>query len=287
MFRISAAREPVAEMSPDLRILRRADGREASRAYVLVAPSVVCANAVSREIAEHVVDAVAVAHQHGCAQIGDDAVGTTRALESLASHPNAWTTLIVSLGCETLQGRALLERLRSRGVLCDLVGIQDEGGSDAAVAAGIQACQSLVPPLTQTRHEATAPIAVGVSFSGGNEDVASEYADALRRAGIQAAAPQDVSRSPVLATVEMATEASALAIVHVGERSGSGPVLTPLISVASDQDAFRGAEDEFDVVEPNGEELVETVVRVLNGEPTVSERRGDAFFAIRRSLLTL
>jgi altronate dehydratase len=194
--------------------------------------------------------------------------------------------LIVSLGCETLQGRALLERLGSRGVLCDLVGIQDEGGSDAAVAAGIQACQSL-PPLTQTRREATAPITVGVSYSGGNEDVASAYADALRRAGIQAAGPQDVSRSPVLATVELATEASALAIVHVGERSGSGPVLTPLISVASDEDAFRGAEDEFDVVEPDGEELVETVVRVVNGEPTVSERRGDAFFAIRRSLVTL
>jgi len=130
-------------------------------------------------------------------------------------------------------------------------------------------------------------VSVGFTFSGMNGDLASAYADALRKADVRVVGPQDVSRSPVLSTVEMALGASALAIVHVGERSGSAPVLTPLISVAPDSEAFGEAEDEFDLVEPEGNELVETVVRVVNGEPTASEQRGDAFFAIRRSLVTL
>jgi altronate dehydratase len=267
-------------------LLVRPDGRAASRAHLLVIPSVVCANAVASQIAESVPGALSVTHQHGCAQIGDDAVQTSAALERLARHPNAWATLIVSLGCETLQGGVLEARLREDGLECGLVGIQAEGGSAATVEAG-RRLLGATPPRPYARERHPASVAVAVAYVGGGERLAVRYAGRLRAAGFDVLDPVDASGSPVLTSVELTLANGALAMVLVGDKLVNAPILTPLIAVATDEERFELADGEFDLLNPSDAELIDSVTETLSGSPSASESRGDAAFSIRRTLVTL
>jgi hypothetical protein len=251
-----------------------------------VIPSVVCANAVSSEIAESIPGALGVTHQHGCAQVGDDARQTSAALERLARHPNAWATLIVSLGCETLQGTLLEARLREDGLDCALVGIQAEGGSAATVEAGRRLLEDATPvPDTREQHPASVPLAVAYVGAGG--DLAARYAGRLRADGFHVLGPVDASGSPVLTSVELALTSGALAMVLVGDKLVNAPILTPLLAVATDEERFELADGEFDLLNPSDAELLDAVTDTLSGRSTASEGRGDAAFSVRRTLVTL
>jgi altronate hydrolase len=51
----------------------------------------------------------ALTHPFGCSQLGDDLKHTRQVLASLAAHPNAGGVLVVGLGCENNQLRAMLD----------------------------------------------------------------------------------------------------------------------------------------------------------------------------------
>lgn len=264
----------------------RPDGRTASRASLLVLPSVVCANAVSVRIASMVPGAVAVTHQHGCAQIGDDAVQTGSILRAAARHPNAWATLVVSLGCETLQGRLIVDDLQECGIPCALTGIQDAGGSRGAVAAGVEWLDSLDP--VPDRVAGRSDVLIGVAYSGETGALAVRYARALEAAGFAVATPVDITAAPVLGLVDLVLDLHPLAILHVADRGmPTGPVLVPLLSVAADEELFAGAEGDYDLLAPRDAELVGAMTALVSGEPSAAEQRGDAHFLVRRTLLTL
>jgi hypothetical protein len=273
-------------MPAEPQLFIRPDGRAASRAHLLVIPSVVCSNAVCSKIAAQVAGAVAVTHQHGCAQVGDDAVQTSAALAQLARHPNAWASLIVSLGCETLQGSNLASNLQAEGIPCALVGIQAEGGSSAAATAGTQALNSFQPP-PENREPQSQGVHIGLAYAGPHQDLAHRYAQALRTSGLAVVGPVDASAAPVLTSVELSLAHGALAIVLVGDRLTSAPVLTPLLAVATDSARFEDSEGDFDLLCPSDADLVDAVCAALSGKPTVSEHRGDASFSLRRTLVTL
>jgi altronate hydrolase len=96
---------------------RRADGRVGTRNEIWVIPTVGCVNATAQRIASAVgaragtaVDGVhAFPHPFGCSQLGDDLGYTRRLLAALLTHPNAGGVLVLGLGCENNQMRALLE----------------------------------------------------------------------------------------------------------------------------------------------------------------------------------
>jgi altronate dehydratase large subunit len=106
------------------------------RRHVLVIPSVICAAQAAMTIAEGAPGAVAIEHQHGCSQLGGDARLTEQVLTGLGTHPNVAGTLVVSLGCETVQGSALHRSILGLGQRAEFVGIQQAGGTGAAIAAG-------------------------------------------------------------------------------------------------------------------------------------------------------
>src|SRR5207244_3613936 len=91
--------------------------------------------------------AVAIEHQHGCAQLGGDAHLTEQVLVGLGTHPNVAGTLVVSLGCETVQGVGLHRTIVGRGQRAERVGLQQAGGTGAA----IRACPSQAPLAYATR----------------------------------------------------------------------------------------------------------------------------------------
>jgi len=129
-------------MSIELAGYLRADGRWGARNHILVLPSVVCSGLAAERIAQ-MTDTIHVVHQHGCGQVGDDVEHTERAFFGMATNPNVGGTVVVSLGCETIQGKRLADRIARHGQRLKFTGIQLSGGTDKAVDAGCEAVAAL------------------------------------------------------------------------------------------------------------------------------------------------
>ncbi|MDQ6691173.1 MAG: UxaA family hydrolase, partial [Candidatus Dormibacteraeota bacterium] len=142
---------------PTLRGYRRADGRLGARNHILILPSVVCADQTAMLIGAEP-GTVAVVHQHGCGQVGDDVEHTERAFLGFATNPNVGATLVVSLGCETIQGRRLANRIAERGQRLEFAGIQLMGGTFNTVDRGKEAVGRL-RELLATDHQVEADLA--------------------------------------------------------------------------------------------------------------------------------
>lgn len=123
------------------------------RNLVLVLPTVACSGHVAVQIAAGVPGAIAVPHQHGCAQIGEDAEMTFRTLAGVGSNPNVGAVLVVGLGCEQVDAAALANAIGATGRPVDVVGIQDEGGTTAAIARGREVLARLAEPVARQERE--------------------------------------------------------------------------------------------------------------------------------------
>jgi len=96
---------------------RRRDGRVGTRNEIWVLCTVGCVANTARRIAEKAnarfagrTDGVfAFPHPFGCSQLGDDLSHTRKLIAALGAHPNAGGVLILGLGCENNQLKALLE----------------------------------------------------------------------------------------------------------------------------------------------------------------------------------
>lgn len=137
----------------------RPDGRVGTRNYIGILTSVNCSATVAKRIAAHftherlaafpnVDGVVAFSHMSGCgmAKSGRGIDNLRRTISGYAVHPNFAATLIVGLGCEVNQvdpllataGLAVNDRLQ-------LLGIQDVGGTMAAIQAGIAIVEAMLP----------------------------------------------------------------------------------------------------------------------------------------------
>jgi altronate dehydratase large subunit len=160
------------------------------RRHFLVIPSVICAAQAALTMVEGGPGAVAIEHQHGCSQLGGDAHLTEQVLTGLGTHPNVAGTLVVSLGCETVQGVALHRSIVARGQRAEFVGIQQAGGTGAAVKAGRDALDRL---RSAAASDPEVPLDWGdlrVGIEGawlvvapGQAQVFLDVIDRLRRAG--------------------------------------------------------------------------------------------------------
>jgi len=120
------------------------------RNRVLVLPSVICSQIVAERIVKKVPRTVCAPHDHGCGQIGADNKQTERTLVSTALNPNVTGALIVGLGCEHLQSRELMHEIDQAGLSVREVAIQDVGGVESTIEAGIGAVKELQPCASET-----------------------------------------------------------------------------------------------------------------------------------------
>jgi altronate hydrolase len=146
----------------------RRDGRVGTRNYLAVIGTVNCSAAVVRRIAERFatrdladypnVDGVfAVAHQTGCGMSasGLDRTYLRRTLSGIAGHANVFDCLLVGLGCEVNQPDQLItaeELVGGRAKTPSIVGIQEFGGIDAAIAAGVEWVRQALPRADECRR---------------------------------------------------------------------------------------------------------------------------------------
>jgi altronate hydrolase len=146
---------------------RRADGRVGTRNYVAVVATVNCSATVCKRIARQVSESgelddhpgidgvIALTHSTGCGMQPDGAgmAVLRRTLAGYLDHPNVGGVLVLGLGCEDNQVRALTSQLAGRADVPVVSGtIQDLGGSAAAVRAGIAQLRGMLPEVGRARR---------------------------------------------------------------------------------------------------------------------------------------
>lgn len=128
---------------------RRPNGTVGVRNHVLVLPSVMCANHVVDRIGRQVPSAITIGHPTGCAQIGADFEQTKRTMAGFAANPNVAAVLVVGLGCETNESKALAAEIAARGQRVEVIGIQDCDGTTNTIARGVEIARQLI---RETEH---------------------------------------------------------------------------------------------------------------------------------------
>jgi altronate dehydratase large subunit len=128
---------------------RRPNGTVGVRNHVLVIPSVMCANHVVNLIGRKCPDAVTINHPTGCAQVGADFEQTKRTMAGFAANPNVAAVLVVGLGCETNESKALAEEIAQRGQRVEVIGIQECDGTSNTIARGIEITNQLLREAEQ------------------------------------------------------------------------------------------------------------------------------------------
>jgi altronate hydrolase len=151
---------------------RRGDDRVGTRNEIWVIPTVGCVARTAQKIAERAaaahhgrVDGIhAFAHPFGCSQLGEDLAGTRGLLAALASHPNAGGVLIVGLGCESNQMKALLAEVDPAANIRTL-GAQAAGDE---IEEGLALVDDLVESAALARREPVplAELVLGVKCGG-------------------------------------------------------------------------------------------------------------------------
>jgi altronate dehydratase large subunit len=278
---------------------------------VLVLPSVVCATRVAHDVAE-ATGAVTITHQHGCSQVGDDGVRTRDAFEQVACNPNVAAVVVISLGCETIQGRLLADAIAAFGQRVEFVGIQDSGGSSEAVRLGVEAVERADVPAAAPRPtlqellvgvEASRPSRLANAFvqallDDGASVVATASLPSLDGAGrADAFGGAVTSGATVLdgagvgAQQHVAFAAAGAQLVVAFPDRDEAPVgfpVCPVIAVRGDSDLHLALADDFDLGDDDdADELRSRVLDVARGGTTAAEERRSSVFALERLAMSM
>lgn len=150
---------------------RRPDGRVGTRNFVLIVPTSMCASHEAQQISTmseflhykrekyaNVDGVVAIPHNKGCGcQDGSNLEIMLRTLSNYADHPNVGGVILMDLGCEKTNLAAvekyLLKRELSFNKPVAKIGIQEIGGTRAAIEKGLQIVQEMLPQVNENRRE--------------------------------------------------------------------------------------------------------------------------------------
>jgi len=179
------ARDPAPLSGATFQGFRRANGRVGTRNYLGILTSVNCSATVARIIAREVeksgllddfpnVDGVIpLVHGHGC---GMDAKGEgyevlKRTQWGYAANPNMGAVLMVGLGCETFQIARWKQayNIAESGTFRSLT-IQDTGGTQKAVEAGLAAVRDMLPAVNAAHRESAPASELMLALQCGGSD---------------------------------------------------------------------------------------------------------------------
>jgi len=147
---------------------RRPDGRVGTRNFILIVPTSMCASHEAQQISmisefttykrekyPNVDGVVAIPHNKGCGcQDGSTIEVMLRTLSNYADHPNVGGVILMDLGCEKTNlakvEQYLLKREKQFDKPVAKIGIQDVGGTEAAIARGLEEVQKMLPQVNET-----------------------------------------------------------------------------------------------------------------------------------------
>src|SRR5215467_12543028 len=165
---------------------RRRDGRVGTRNYVLIVPTSMCASHEAQQISTiaeftlynrdkfpNVDGVVAIPHNKGCGcQDGSTIDVMLRTLSNYADHPNVGGVILIDLGCEKTNlsqvERYLLKREKSFDKPVAKIGIQEVGGTQAAIQRGLAEVERMLPEVNQSAREecSIGELVLGVKCGG-------------------------------------------------------------------------------------------------------------------------
>ncbi|HEX8248390.1 MAG TPA: altronate dehydratase family protein [Pyrinomonadaceae bacterium] len=150
---------------------RRADGRIGTRNFILIVPTSMCASHEALQISmmseflhykrekyPNVDGVVAIPHNKGCGcQDGSNLDIMLRTLANYADHPNVGGVILMDLGCEKTNlakvEKYLLKRELSFNKPVAKIGIQEIGGTQAAIEKGLKIVQEMLPQVNENIRE--------------------------------------------------------------------------------------------------------------------------------------
>jgi len=234
---------------------------------------------------------------------------TERSLLGFATNPNVGAVVVVSLGCETIQGRRLAKRIGEFGQTTEFAGIQQLGGSTNAVERGRAAVARLYEILAPQKRVA-APVAelrVGVHpapdsdghaerlveqalDTGASVVVAGRWPAATELAyGERAHTRLAAIPDPGLGSerdVALAAAGAQIIVSFAGPgEAPTGLATCPVIAVGLDPESFAALEEDFDM--DGSGDIWPHVLLVFDGAPSASERRGARDFVLIRIARTM
>jgi altronate hydrolase len=165
---------------------RRPDGRTGTRNFVLIVPTSMCASHEAQQIStiaeytifnkakyKNVDGVVAIPHNKGCGcQDGSTIDVMLRTLSNYADHPNVGGVILIDLGCEKTNlaqvEKYLLKREKSFDKPVAKIGIQEVGGTQAAIERGLREVERMLPEVNQTSREpvSISELVLGVKCGG-------------------------------------------------------------------------------------------------------------------------
>src|ERR1044071_5263859 len=165
---------------------RRRDGRTGTRNYLLIVPTSMCASHEALQISTiaeftlyirdkypNVDGVVAIPHNKGCGcQDGSTIVVMLRTLSNYADHPNVGGVILIDLGCEKTNlaqvEKYLLKREKAFDKPVAKIGIQEVGGTQAAIQRGLKEVEQMLPLVNETGREvcSVSELVLGVKCGG-------------------------------------------------------------------------------------------------------------------------
>lgn len=149
---------------------KRSDGRVGTRNFILVVPTSMCASHEATQIAmmseflhfsrekfPNVDGVVAIPHNKGCGcQDGSNLDVMMRVLSNYADHPNVGGVILIDLGCEKTNlgyvEKYLTKRERPIDKPLYKIGIQEVGGTQAAIETGLKYVAEMLPEVNRAER---------------------------------------------------------------------------------------------------------------------------------------
>ncbi|MGH9969722.1 MAG: UxaA family hydrolase, partial [Pyrinomonadaceae bacterium] len=165
---------------------RRPDGRVGTRNFILIVPTSMCASHEAQQISmmaeftlynrqkyPNVDGVVAIPHNKGCGcQDGSTIDVMLRTLSNYADHPNVGGVILIDLGCEKTNlaqvEKYLLKRDKSFAKPVAKIGIQEVGGTQAAIERGLKEVERMLPEANRNAREKfpVSELVLGVKCGG-------------------------------------------------------------------------------------------------------------------------
>ena len=155
---------------------RRPDGKFGARNLVAVIPTTICANDVAQAICRQIQGTIGYFHHQGCCQLPSDLKRVTEVLIDLGLSANVGAALIVSLGCEGTDHQRVYETIKASGKPCEIIHIQELGGTSAGIQAGMDAAQRLVMQISGPQRETCDISNLTMAIKCGGSDTTSGMA---------------------------------------------------------------------------------------------------------------
>lgn len=164
---------------------RRKDGRVGTRNYVAILASVNCSSSATERIANYfrnpevmkvypnVDGVIPLATKGGCgSHYGSSDLGVLqRTMAGIVDHPNVGGYVILSLGCEVNQPTDLIESTGlGNGHQPTVLTIQQDGGFQKTVEAGIGAVKRILPMANRAEREPIPASELVVALQCGGSD---------------------------------------------------------------------------------------------------------------------